>query len=49
MSLTGSATIRPDGHAKVTGATRYIDDQPFAGWHGATVRDRKSTRLNSSH
>jgi CO/xanthine dehydrogenase Mo-binding subunit len=38
MKLTGSATIRPDGRAKVTGATRYVDDLPFAGWHGATVR-----------
>ncbi len=38
---TGQVGARPqrvDGAAKVTGATRYIDDLPFNGLFGATVR-----------
>ncbi|GIW71253.1 MAG: aldehyde oxidase [Planctomycetota bacterium] len=35
----GKSPPRPDGPAKVTGATRYVDDLALPGmWHGATVR-----------
>jgi CO/xanthine dehydrogenase Mo-binding subunit len=34
----GHAIARTDGPAKVRGETRYVDDQPFTGWYGATVR-----------
>jgi CO/xanthine dehydrogenase Mo-binding subunit len=29
---------RSDGLAKVQGTTQYVDDVPFDGWYGATVR-----------
>lgn len=38
VPLVGSSLPRVDGVAKVTGATRYVDDLPFSGLHGATVR-----------
>lgn len=34
----GQNPQRSDGLAKVKGATQYIDDVPFDGWYGATVR-----------
>ncbi|MSP90601.1 MAG: hypothetical protein EXR79_02160 [Myxococcales bacterium] len=34
----GRSIPRTDGRAKVTGATQYLDDLPFEGLHGATVR-----------
>ncbi len=39
MKHVGKSPVRPDGHAKVTGAARYIDDLTRPGLiHGATVR-----------
>ena len=38
MTLVGSRLPRIDGPAKVSGATAYIDDKPFCGLYGATVR-----------
>ncbi len=34
----GQSPVRVDADAKVRGTTRYVDDLPFDGWHGATVR-----------
>ena len=34
----GSSVVRTDGRAKVIGETRYVDDLPFQGLYGATVR-----------
>lgn len=37
-SWTGRSVPRPEARDKVTGALRYIDDLPFSGLHGVTVR-----------
>src|SRR5438132_969141 len=34
----GENVLRAEGVDKVTGRARYIDDLPFEGLHGATVR-----------
>ena len=34
----GSSVPRPEARDKVTGALHYIDDKPFDGLHGVTVR-----------
>src|SRR5258707_10057371 len=53
--IVGASVPRKEGWDKVTGAARYVDDMVLPGMlYGATVRsnvarDRKSTRLNSSH
>lgn len=36
--LVGARVARTDGRAKVIGQTRYVDDLPFDGLYGATVR-----------
>ncbi|MSP93514.1 MAG: hypothetical protein EXR79_17270, partial [Myxococcales bacterium] len=36
--LVGAGVARTDGRAKVLGQTRYVDDLPFDGLYGATVR-----------
>ncbi len=38
----GRSVPRPDARSKVTGELRYIDDQPFSGLYGATVRTRSA-------
>lgn len=38
LPYVGKSPERTDGAAKVTGQTRYVDDLPFDGWYGATVR-----------
>ena len=34
----GRSVARPEARAKVTGELQYIDDRPFKGLYGATVR-----------
>jgi len=39
--IVGTTALRKEGHDKVTGSARYIDDIALPGmWHGATVRSR---------
>jgi CO/xanthine dehydrogenase Mo-binding subunit len=49
LNAVGRSILRPDGLAKVTGRSLYLDDLPERGcWHGTTIRSPHPSALITS-